>query len=153
VTPLEDLVRAHPFFAGLPQEVVDLVAGCGTNVAYARASYVFREGGPADRFFLLRHGRVSLEAFLPGRGPRVFQTLGPGEVVGASWLVEPHVWSWDARALDTVRAIAFDAVCLRDKCDADPALGYALMKRFVPVVVARLQEARMQALDLYGRAS
>ena len=153
MTPLKGLVRAHPFSAGLPEGMVDLVAGCGANVAYARASYVFREGGPADRFFLLRHGRVSLEAFLPGRGPRVFQTLGPGEVVGASWLVEPHVWSWDARALDTVRAIAFDAVCLRDKCDADPALGYALMKRFVPIVVARLQEARMQALDLYGRAS
>jgi len=153
VTPLADLVRAHPFFAGLPAGMVDLVAGCGANVAYPAGGYVFREGRPADRFFLVRHGRVSLETFLPGRGPRVFQTLGPGEVVGASWLVEPHVWSWDARALDTVRAVAFDAVCLRGKCDADPTLGYALMKRFVPILVARLQEARMQALDLYGRAS
>lgn len=151
--PLADLVRDHPFFAGLPDDVVDVVAGCGANVAFAPASYLFREGRPADRFFLLRHGRVSLETFLPGRGPRVFQTLGPGEVVGASWLVEPYIWSWDARALDRVRAVAFDALCLRDKCEADARTGYALMKRFVPTLVGRLQEARMQALDLYGRAS
>lgn len=151
--PLADLVRRHPFFAGLPAAVVDLIAGCGANVVFAPGSYVFREGRPADRFFVIRHGRVSLETFLPGRGPRVFQTLGPGEVAGASWLVEPFLWSWDARALDQVRAVAFDAVCLRDKCEADPVAGYALMKRFVPILVARLQEARMQALDLYGRAS
>ena len=151
--PLADLVRDHPFFAGLPAAVVDVVAGCGANVVFAAGSYVFREGRSADRFFVIRHGRVSLETFLPGRGPRVFQTLGPGEVVGASWLVEPHVWSWDARTLERVRAIAFDAVCLRDKCEADPVAGYALMKRFVPLLVARLQEARMQALDLYGGAS
>ena len=151
--PLADLVREHPFFVALPAEVVDLIAGCGANVVFAAGSYVFREGRPADRFFVIRHGRVSLETFLPGRGPRVFQTLGPGEVVGASWLVEPHVWSWDARTLERVRAIAFDAVCLRDKCEADPVAGYALMKRFVPLLVARLQEARMQALDLYGGAS
>jgi CRP-like cAMP-binding protein len=153
VIPLADLVRDHPFFAGLPAAVVDVVAGCGANVAFAAGGYVFREGRPADRFFVIRHGRVSLETFLPGRGPRVFQTLGAGEVVGASWLVEPHVWSWDARALERVRAIAFDAVCLRDKCEADPVTGYALMKRFVPLLVARLQEARMLALDLYGGAS
>lgn len=150
MTPLAELVHAHPFFAGLPRAVVDLVAGCGVNVAYAPGSYVFRAGGAADRFYLLRHGRVSLETFLVGRGPRVFQTLEPGDVLGASWLVEPYVWSWDARALDHVGAIAFDAVCLRGKCDADPAVGYALMKRFVPILVERLQVTRMQALDLYG---
>lgn len=153
MTPLADLVREHPFFAGLPTEVVDFIAGCGANVVVAPGSYVFREGHPADRFFVIRHGRVSLETFLPGRGPRVFQTLGPGEIVGVSWLIEPHVWNWDARALDRVRAIAFDGVCLHDKCEADPVTGYALMKRFAPILAARMQEARMQALDLYGRAS
>jgi CRP-like cAMP-binding protein len=153
VRPLADLVEAHPFFAGLPREAVEVVSGCAANVVYAPASYVFREGGPADRFFVLRAGRVSLEVYLPGRGARVFQILGPGDALGASWLAEPYVWSWDARALDRVRAVAFDAVCLRGKCDADPVVGYALMKRFLPIVVERLQAARMQALDLYGKAS
>ena len=44
----------------------------------------------------------------------------------------------EARAIDSVRAFAFDAGCLRDKCEADPAIGYTLMKRFVPIVVHRI---------------
>ena len=48
------------------------------------------------------------------------------------------------------RAIALDAKCLRDKCDADHDLGYELLKRFLPVLVQRLQATRLQMLDVYG---
>jgi len=30
--------------------------------------YLLREGEPADRFFLIRHGAVALEVQAPGRG-------------------------------------------------------------------------------------
>jgi CRP/FNR family cyclic AMP-dependent transcriptional regulator len=51
-----------------------------------------------------------------------------------------------------VRAIALDAKCLRDKCEVDHDLGYALLKRFLPVLVQRLQAMRLQLLDVYGPA-
>jgi hypothetical protein len=34
--------------------------------------------------------------------------------------------------------------------DADPALGHALSRRFIGVVVDRLQATRIRLLDLYG---
>ena len=86
----------------------------------------------------------------PGRGAVTFQTLSAGEVVGVSWLIPPYRWSYDARALEAVRAIALDAACLRRKCDADHDFGYAMMLRFVPVLVQRLQATRLQILDVYG---
>ena len=49
-----------------------------------------------------------------------------------------------------MRAIAFDAACLRGKCDTDPALGYELMQRFAAIMVDRLQAARLRLLDVYG---
>jgi len=49
-----------------------------------------------------------------------------------------------------VRAIGIDARCLRGKCDADHHLGYELMMRFMPVLIERLNAARMQALDVYA---
>ncbi len=49
--------------------------------------------------------------------------------------------------------IAFDAACLRGKCDRDPALGYDLLKLFAGVVVERLQNTRVQLLDLYDDAA
>ncbi|MEO1091270.1 MAG: cyclic nucleotide-binding domain-containing protein [Pseudomonadota bacterium] len=147
---IDQLAAEHGFFEGLPDAVTALVAGCGSNVAVPAGDYVLREGAPADRFFLIRHGSVALEFYRPGSGPQTFMTLGAGDVLGVSWLVEPYVWHHDGRAVEPLRAVAFDAQCLRAKCDAEPAIGYALMRRFVPALVDRMHAARLQALDVYG---
>jgi hypothetical protein len=80
----------------------------------------------------------------------MIETIESGEVIGWSWLFEPYRWHFDARALTVVRATAFDGACLRGKCEADPALGYALMSRFAQVLIERLQWTRLRLLDLYG---
>jgi CRP-like cAMP-binding protein len=147
---LERIVSEHRFFAGLNQEFVDLVTGCCMNVRFDAGQFLLREGEAADRIYLIRHGRVALQISAPGRGEIVFQTLGEGELVGVSWLIPPYRWSHDAKALELVRAIAIDAKCLRNKSEADHSLGYEMMKRFVPVLVERLQATRMQILDVYG---
>jgi len=147
---LDRYIREHPFFAGLAEEYVQLIVGCASNVVFKAGAYLYRHGDPADQFFLLRHGRVALEMSAPGRAPVTFQTLVEGEIIGVTWLLPPHTWSYDARAVDLVRAIAMDAKCLRDKCDSDHDLGYDMMMRFVPVLVNRLQATRMQILDVYA---
>lgn len=147
---LAAILEAHPFFAGLAPEYRDLMAGCARNVRFEAGRYVFRAGEPADAFYLVRHGRVALELPSGAGRPVTLGMLGPGEILGASWIVPPYRWNSDARVVELVRAIALDAVCLRRKCEESPALGWDLMKRFVPVVVARMQAARLQALDLYG---
>jgi CRP-like cAMP-binding protein len=148
---LDGIIRAHPFFARLPDAFCTLVCGCAANVRFEAGQYLFHEGEPADAFYLVRHGSVALGLHAPDRGPVTFQTLEPGEVVGVSWLIPPYRWTYDARALTLVRAIAIDAACLRQKCEADHDLGYDMMKRFMPVLIQRLQATRLQILDVYGR--
>ena len=147
---LERILKQHPFFAGLDDAFCDLVCGCAKNVSFQAGQYLFHEGEPADWFYLLRHGRVALQIAAPGRGALTFQTVGEGEIVGVSWLVPPYRWSNDAKAIDLSRAIAMDAACLRRKCESDHDLGYEMMKRFMPVLIQRLQAARLQILDVYG---
>ncbi|MEZ5832683.1 MAG: cyclic nucleotide-binding domain-containing protein [Dongiaceae bacterium] len=147
---LAQIVKEHRFFTGLDEAHCKLVCGCAQNVRFEAGQYLFHEGQSADRFYLLRHGRVALELSAPGKGSVTFQTVGQGEIVGVSWLIPPYRWTYDAKALETVRAIAMDATCLRGKCEADHDLGYEMMKRFVPVLVDRLQATRLQILDVYG---
>ena len=52
-----------------------------------------------------------------------------------------------------VSATALDGTCLRGKCEADPELGYQLLKRVTDVMYQRLQSARVRLLDLYGPES
>lgn len=147
---LEQIVSEHRFFAGLDDEHRKLVSGCAKNVRFDAGQYLFREGRPTDQFCLLRGGRVALEISAPGRQPMIFQTLHAGDIAGVSWLIPPYRWTYDARAIEPVRAIAMDAKCLRDKSEADHDFGYDMMKRFVPVLVERLHATQLQILDVYG---
>jgi len=147
---IEDLIGRHPFFAGLSADAVRLMAGCASNVHFAAGDYIFTQGEAASTFYVLRHGRVALEIHSPGRGPLIIETMDEGEVLGWSWLVPPFQYFCDARAVTPVSATVLDGACLRGKCEADPELGYQLLKRVTSVMYQRLQSARIRLLDLYG---
>jgi CRP-like cAMP-binding protein len=148
---LETIISTHRFFRDLDPSFSELVSGCAENVRFSANDYLFHEGDGAEAFYLIRHGRVSLEIKAPGRQPMQFMTAGEGDIVGISWLVPPYRWTYDAKALELVRAISLDATCLREKCETDNHLGYELMKRFVPALAERLHNTRLQLLDLYGK--
>jgi CRP-like cAMP-binding protein len=147
---IADLIAEESFFQGLDQSSLDFVAGCGRNVHFASGDRILTEGDPANTFYVLRGGRVALSFFVPERGSVVVDTLGGGDVLGWSWLFEPHRWQFDAEAEEDVSAVAFDGACLRTKCESDPRLGYVLAQRFARVMLERLQSVRMRMLDVYG---
>jgi CRP-like cAMP-binding protein len=147
---LERLIREHPFFHDLQPQFCQTLVGCAANVRFEAGQFIFRAGEEANWFYLIRHGRVTVELHTAERGAIVLQTLGPGDVLGWSWLVPPYRWRFDARATELTRALALDGACLRQKCEADHALGYELLKRFTPVIAQRLEAARWQLLNMYG---
>jgi CRP/FNR family transcriptional regulator, cyclic AMP receptor protein len=151
MTGLEKIIRSQPFLAGFAEDHIALISGCARNHRFEAGQYLFHESDPADEFFLVRKGRVSLEIVAPGQAPIVFSTLGEGEIVGASWLVPPYRWTFDARAAELVLALGMDGACLRGKCEADHDLGYEMMKRFAPILIKRLQATRLQILNVYGK--
>lgn len=148
---IESIVLAQEFFAGIDPEIGAFIAGCARNHHFEPETYLFHEGEPAREFYMVRHGDVALEIHSPGRKTVILNTIRDGEIVGASWLVPPYRWTADARALTHVRALGFDAECLRAKCEEDPRTGYQLLKRFAPLMVNRLQAAHLQLLDVYGQ--
>ena len=152
VHDIHDLLARHPFFADLDTDELAFVAGCGSTTHFAEGSYIAREGDPADVFYVVRAGLVALEIAAPDRGAIVIDTVGAGEILGVSWLFPPYRWQFDARAVDTTRAVALDGTCLRAKCEEDPRLGYKLTQHLAEVMRHRMQSARVRLLDLYGPA-
>jgi CRP/FNR family cyclic AMP-dependent transcriptional regulator len=146
----ERILAEHPFFKDLAEPHLETIVGCAANVKFDAGEFIYREGAPADHFYVVRHGKVGVEAFVPGRGAMTVETVEDGEVLGWSWLFPPYKAHFDARALTMVRALSLDGACLRAKCEKDPAFGYQLMKLFAPVLIQRLDATRLQLLDLYG---
>ena len=139
-----------PFLSGLDFVYIQLITDCASQTCFNAGETIFRQGEAAERFYLIEEGQVSLEIFIPERGIVTLQTLGPGDILGASWLFPPYLWQYDARALQFTRSRAFNALCLRAACEDDHDLGYELMKRFARLMVQRLNATRLQLLDVYA---
>jgi CRP/FNR family transcriptional regulator, cyclic AMP receptor protein len=150
---IDALLAEHPFFKDMPTLYRKLIAGCGRNIFAETGQLLAKTDDPANSFFAIRHGRVSIELHSSERGPLILQTADAGEVVGWSWLFPPYRWKFDLRAVEPVRAVSFDGACLRGKCEQDPAMGFDFMKRFAHVFMQRLEATRLQLLDLYGKAA
>src|SRR6185437_13926721 len=138
-----DLLVAHPFLAGLPLRHLEHLSHWATRAPFGAGSRIFQEHGQAQGFWLIRDGFVDLDIRPRGRGDAVVETLGPGAVLGWSWLFPPYRWHFGAVTTEAVLAIAVDGAATRSYCDAEPAFGYELNKRFMAVVVKRLQSTRM----------
>ncbi len=149
---IDELLDEHPFFGGMHPEWLELISGCGRNVAYRPNEMIAREGKECSEFYAVRRGKVAIEIYSPGAGSRTIQTLGDGAILGWSWILPPYVWMFDVRTIETTHAVHFDASCLRTKCEESSEMGYEFMKRFAAVMADRLRAMRLQLLDVYGNS-
>jgi CRP/FNR family cyclic AMP-dependent transcriptional regulator len=150
MSELFDLIVDHPFFAGMTHDQIQVVAETGTVVSYHEGQTIFTEGTSATGPLLILDGEVALELQAPGRGPQVIMTLHSGDFLGWSWLYPPYRWTYDAHVRSNLEAIRFDGPRLKEASEADPILGYELMKRFTEMLVNRMQSIRIQLLDVYS---
>jgi CRP-like cAMP-binding protein len=146
---LERLLRQHEFLRGLSESHTRLMVSCAKNLRFAPGEYLLRESDEATTFYLVRVGHVALEIDVPGKGVVQMESVGPGDVLGLSWLIPPYRLHLDARAVEPVVALAFDATCLRGKIESDHDLGFALTKRLFEKAYQRLERTRLQRLDVY----
>jgi CRP-like cAMP-binding protein len=144
-----NLTVFHPFLNGIGVDALARLSTCATPRDFEAGARIFDEGGTADRFWLIVAGHVQLDAYLPGRGFVLIESMGAGSVLGWSWLFPPYAWYFGATAVASTSTVEFDAPGVRAMCEADPALGFELTRRFMRVVVDRLQATRIRLLDLY----
>jgi CRP/FNR family cyclic AMP-dependent transcriptional regulator len=141
-------VALHPFLVGMNHTELALLTDCAMATHFKPGQIIFREGEPANRFYLLETGKVMLESGEGFGKPVVVETIGAGDLLGWSWMFPPYVWHFTARAVEPTEAIFFYGTILRE-WERDPSLGYQLYKRMAPVMLRRLQAARKKMLALH----
>ena len=134
----------------LDQHQLVQIAECAHEATFEAGQTIFREGEVANHFYIVVQGKVALQLHAPAKGPITIETVDGGDLLGWSWLFPPYRWHFDALAVQPTRAIAFNAMCLRAKCEEDYALGYRLVKAFSRVIMERLQATRLRLLDVYA---
>jgi len=145
---LDVRIAQHPFLAGMTPAHLRILTSAAMPVEFSAGQVIFREGDVANRFYVILQGKVALEAGSPGASPVLIEMIGPGEVLGWSWLFQPYTWHFDARAVEVTKAIFFYGTWLREQCEQDRDFGCELYKRVALVVIDRLQSARRRLLEL-----
>ena len=126
---------------------LDLLAEHSMFAEFKAGETILHEGDSANRFYLILEGQVELESRgVEGETVRI-QTLGPGDVLGWSWLFPPYYWHFDARSVTPVKALFFYGTRLRELCAENHDFGYELMTRVSEIIIRRLQAARRQLVD------
>lgn len=142
-------VTLHPFLAGMTPAHLELLTDCAIPVHFKKGQTILREGELANRFYLIESGKIVLESGEGFGEPVIVETMGPGDLVGWSWMFPPYVWHFTARAAEPTEAIFFYGTILREYCERNHSLGYELFKRITPVMMKRLQAARHKMLSVY----
>jgi CRP/FNR family transcriptional regulator, cyclic AMP receptor protein len=136
-------------FGNLSAAELELVSAAARPVRFAAGERVFSEGNPARGCWLIHGGCIALDLMIPGRGRVVVQTLGPGDVLGWSWLLPPYEWHFGAAAVRPTTATELDTDQLRTLAEQDTRFGYVLALSLFQACVQRLQATRARLLDLY----
>ena len=138
----------HPFFRDFPVAHMELLVEAAMLKVFRAGEVIFKEGDPANRFYILQSGEVQLESETADGRVIPLQRIGAGDVLGWSWLFPPYYWHFGARALDDTKAIFLYGTWLRESCERDHDFGYAMLKRMAAVAIQRLQATRKRLAEL-----
>jgi CRP-like cAMP-binding protein len=149
---IQQVLSDAPVFSGLSDDFIARLAGHASERNVENGELLFRSGEPARNFFMLIDGEVSIE--IPAvTGPTLqVQRIRPIRVLGWSWLLPPFKWSFNARAETNSKVLEFDGEAVLKDCEADPAFGYEVIKRFSALMAERLDAAHKRMMEHWSPA-
>lgn len=146
-TEIAKYLSGLDFFAELDAKCLEFLAENSSKRRLEENAVLFRYHEPAAQFHVIISGRITLEVAAIEGPPLELQELGPGAVLGWSWLIPPYKWNFQARAKEPCEVYEFDGENIRSRCEQDAAFGYAILKRFSALASERLGFARQRMID------
>jgi CRP-like cAMP-binding protein len=142
-----DSLPDHPLFHGMGKSDRHILAECSMPASFEAGKLIVETGEPANCFHLIISGLITLET-LDVPSPMRVQSIGPGDVLGWSWLFPPYYWHFNAIAEEPTETIFFYGSRLRQECDRNHDFGYELFRRMSQILINRLQATREKWIEL-----
>jgi CRP-like cAMP-binding protein len=125
----------YPLFRGLSEQHRQLLAQCSRRVSFDTGDKVVETGELTEGFYVVTSGAIDIES-ADTYPSEVGHTLGPGDILGWSWLFPPNYWQFNAVAKEPTEAIFFSTSRLCHACDKDRDFGFQLFKLMSPATAA-----------------
>ena len=136
----EELHR-FKIFAALDSADLDAVAKIAHVKEYATGQELTTEGEDADRLYLFLRGRAVVKVHSPEGVEVLIDQVAPGELLGWSAAVDPHVYTASSWTTEPSEVIVVPGPELRRLCETNKHIGYAVAKGIGEVISRRFGHA------------
>jgi CRP-like cAMP-binding protein len=111
-----------PLFAGLPADTLARILGLAHAKRLGAGKLFFREGDPAEDFFVLTAGRVKLTQSTAEGHQVVLGIIGPGDAFGGVGAFGDPTYPISAESVEASAALAWTTATMRRLFETEPAV-------------------------------
>jgi len=138
------LIAGLPLFAGLGSDQLDDILRDARAARYPKNTPVFRQGEPADSFFVLLHGHLRVMKTTPDGQQVVVRYVVPGEVFGVAMAMGWKTYPATPVAVEDSVALVWPAGAWPQLVATYPSLASNTLQ----TVGNRLQDAHTRVVEM-----
>ncbi|MBN2302914.1 MAG: cyclic nucleotide-binding domain-containing protein [Anaerolineae bacterium] len=140
MTTPEQLAQSD-LFSGLNEQQLASICALCSEITYEAGAILFEEGTAATQVYVLLEGKVGIQVQLSSRPERLTTSLLSqfGQLVGWSGFMPPNIYTATAVCQDNTRLLVLDGAAFMAVLEADPAMGFVIMRRIAGIISGRLR--------------
>lgn len=135
------MLRGVPLFAGLDDPELERVAEVCEDKNYISGEFIFREGEPGNRLFIIVEGEVRISRQIPGAGEEALAILKPGALFGEMAVFDRSERSTDALSNGGTKVITISRAEFEMLLDFNRDIAYKVLWAVVRLLSTRLRSA------------
>lgn len=144
---VKEFLKSIPAFDHLSEAEFDRLEKLAVVRQVKAGETVDAQGQPADKFFILVLGRLAVVLGLDfgvSSNEYIVMTIGPGQMFAWSGMVGNPKYTASGKTLSDCTVLEFDVPALEQEFDADPQLGYLVMRAVAKTIASRLRHFQLQ---------
>ncbi len=147
--PTPDQIRDVMLFAGLDDTELGVVASHLKQETFAKDAYIFYEGDPGDKFYIVDSGMVSITLAIEGIGTEELLYLERPAFFGEMALIDAAPRSASAVCRKDTRLLSLDKEDFEKLIVKDTEIGNKIMIAFIRTFCTRIRKSNEKLHDYY----
>ena len=143
-----EVLRKSDLFRGLNDEQLRILEKMATPCVFEPGTIIHKQGAKLDNVYLIEEGLVAIFLELGPLSEYQLQAASNFEFFGWSAMIEPHISTATAKAIEKTKVLSFNGKKLCDLCLTKPELGCKIGRAVAHVLATRLHSAYNQLLGV-----
>ena len=132
----------------LKDDMLDRIISITDFLKFEDQEAIFRQGDIANRFYMVKRGKVLLEQRIAEKVTVSVGSIKPGFAFGWSTMIEEGYYTTDAVCAEPCEIFSMRGNKLRALCEKDPYMGYLLSLRLLVILKKRYDHRTEQFIKV-----